>query len=135
MELMEVEFCQKFREILNSVDTFNIEIPFNQELAIDLSRRTSYWVYDSEKDQFCPSKFVAFKGMDFKIYDKARYTPKRTRGVFNGKRTRTEISKIIEKQYHSNDDLSLKLMDWAIQRFSRDIFKGISKEKWKFIVI
>src|SRR5579859_3192632 len=100
------------QQIQALLDVFNKDYQQDEQsrdLARDLLRHTTYWVYSPNSRNFAPSKFVGFQKMDFRAYEVARKTGGKQ---FDGGRTRKAIEKALRTSYTENPQLSDKLKDW-----------------------
>ncbi len=128
---VQIQYIDTPNDIFASLETFNREAQKDRDLARDLLRHTTYWVYDPQGKMFGPSKFVGFKGMNFGIYAAARES--NSYGVrFNGHKTRKVIEKVLET-YNNNPDLQLELIRWGEMLLGAGVFNGIDESKWRFV--
>jgi hypothetical protein len=116
------------------VSQFNNEAVENGERTRRLVTGTTYWVYDSNTENFGPSKFVGFADMNFEKYEVA-ISGNWTGAQFNGAFTRERIEKVLGKPYQQNDSLEEKLLDWADDLGHNNIFDGVDTKKLKFLEI
>src|SRR4051794_30686335 len=107
------------REVAASHRTFVRDLPRSKTLAIDLVRRTRYWVYDRETRTFSPSKFSGYVAMDFQRYDAAREGG--STGVkFDGGVTQRALTQLLG-DYASDDELARELAIWAESIFDENV--------------
>jgi hypothetical protein len=120
------------RDIAGSHHAFVRDIARFAPLAIDLFRRTHYWVYEPTTATFSPSKFTGYAGMDLARYNAARH---RSSGVkFDGGITQRAIAHVVGA-YAPDPDLAHELEQWSASLFGRDILRGIDRAKWAFVRI
>ena len=120
--------------IRGSLATFNKGLRQNHDLARDLLRRTTYWVYSPTTGAFGPSKFVGFKNMNFTDYARARKGDHEG-ARFSGSATRKAIEYVLKHHCRPDTQLSDELIGWGQASLGTEVFSGISREKWKFISI
>lgn len=136
-------------EIKDNIERFNREIETLQKEANpnieDIKiNNIKYWVYDTEKSQFAPCKFVQCIGMTLLLYKRWRRIQK-AKGNFGsfegGGKARKRVTKITKKQFKENANLRNKLENWAKHKLGvqLDAFyksgKDKGKNKWKFIAL
>ncbi len=117
-------------QIQVSLDTFNSDYQEDPDLARELLRQTTLWVYSRNSKAFGPSKFVGFQNMNFRDYAAARRGHSKR---FDGGRTHKAIEKALGTPYAENPQLSLELEDWGKLLVGPDVFERVDKTKWKFI--
>ena len=128
--IVQLALVQDRREVAASHRAFVRDMVADQALAIDLIRRTQYWVYEPVSKTFSPSKFSGYVGMDFPRYDAARRG--RTAGVkFDGGITQQAITAVLG-DYQPDPELGTQLERWAESTFGRDVLDGIDANKWRF---
>ena len=122
---------QDEREVSTSHQTFNRELPQWKSLAMDMVRRTRYWVYDPAARTFSPSKFSGYAPMDFNRYEKARAG--QSEGVkFDGGLTQRAIRGVLGS-YEPDTKLSDELEEWVNSFFGAGALDGIDTRKWRFV--
>ena len=124
---------EQVEDVQGSLDTFNRDFLENRDLARDLLRSTTYWVYSPSTRCFGPSKFVGFKSMNFTDYARARGGDHEG-ARFNGTVARKAIERIL-RLYRPDTRLSAELIRWGQALLGSNVFDGITKEKWKFVCI
>lgn len=118
------------REIASSHSNFVRDVTRWKKLAIDLVRRTRYWIHDPATDTFSPSKFSGYVGMDFQRYGVAR--DGHSSGVaFDGGVTQRAVTQILG-EYQEDDVRANALIEWAEARLGAGVFDGIDVSKWRF---
>lgn len=127
-------------EVRSSIHEFNLRAKDNRERALDLLRRTTFWLFDPRDGSFGPSKFVAFGGMTFEAYDEAasqqgRNTSHPLGGKFSGDITRTHAEALFRMQFASNPQLSEKLIHWGEGLLGPGAFGNRSSERWRFLIL
>jgi hypothetical protein len=121
------------REIAASHASFCREMGSAEEDALDMVRRTHYWVYDPVTRSFSPSKFSGYVGMDFKRYGTAG-DRKLTKGArFQGTLSRLAISRTLGEQYKADLELTHELETWIEAELGPDALVGIDRGKWRFV--
>jgi hypothetical protein len=119
------------RDVAASHRTFVRELSRSKNLAIDLIRRTRYWVHEPVTNTFSPSKFSGYVAMDFQRYDAAREGD--SIGVkFDGGVTQRAITQVLG-DYQPDAELTRKLQDWAQETFGAQVLEGIDPAKWRFV--
>ncbi|HEX4417828.1 MAG TPA: hypothetical protein VH165_08010 [Kofleriaceae bacterium] len=103
----------------------------HQDLAVDLIRRTQYWVYDPIAKTFSPSKFSGYVAMDFPHYVVARGGAS-SGAKFDGGVTQRAITQVLG-DYRSDHELAQELEAWASSIFYQDVLEGIAPDKWRFV--
>ncbi len=131
MQVVSLKYVDHHKDIQDSLDTFNRDFRQNLDLARDLLRKTTYWVYDPSAKTFGPSKFVGFQNMNLSDYAAARKRQWNGNN-FDGYGTRKAIEKILGA-YTKKPQLSLELIRWGQSLLGADVFDGIDKSKWKFV--
>src|SRR5258708_24637995 len=111
-------------QIQGLLDTFNSDYQQDPDLARELLRQTTLWVYSQNSNTFGPSKFVGFQNMNFRDYEAAR---RRGGKRFDGGRTHKAIEKILGTPYAENAQLSLKLEGWGQSLLGPHVFDDIDK--------
>jgi hypothetical protein len=129
MSTITLTFVDSHQDIQHSLHIFNQDAPEHADLAVDLLRRTLYWVYDPSTATFGPSKFVGFKNMNFAMYATAR-SGHRTGDRFDGHATRKAIEKVLGA-YEPYSTLSLRLTRWGQSLLGANVFEGLDRA-WKF---
>lgn len=131
-ELQLVQGLPDIIFLMGSVQAFNREAPLgsNRYRAKRLIGQTTYWVHYPKKRMFGPSKFVAFRRMNFNLYKKAIDSSFRD-SRFDGYRTRTAIETALGRPFRASESLSKELQTWAESLFGEPALKDTSK--WKFI--
>ena len=97
------------------------------DLAWALIRRTSYWVYDPDFDDFYPSKWAGFEGMS-----PARYGAEEEGAAFQGTTARVAIEGAVGAAFAASPQLTGVLQRWAAARIS-GVLSGIDVSKWWFV--
>jgi hypothetical protein len=119
------------REVAASHQAFVRELAKAKNLAMDLVRRTRYWVYEPTTRTFSPSKFSGYVAMDFQRYDAARDGD--STGVkFDSGVTQRAISHVLG-DYQSDADLAHMLREWAEATFGEKVLEGVEPGKWRFV--
>lgn len=131
-----ISIVQGKKALRRSIAQFHAMAQNNQDLAIDLIRKSSYFVFDPEQQCYGASKFVAWTGMNEDLYQKARKKEIRLpEKKFCGNATRKHIEDLLEKKYIPVQREHQYLIQWAESLFGKGILKGIMQEKWKFLSI
>jgi hypothetical protein len=120
-------------EILASLRAFNRDRPKPSDLARDVMRRTSYWVFDRSSRAFGPSKFVGYAGMTHDLYSEAR-TGRTTGAKFDGTVARLAIEAQVG-EFKAVSSLPGDLKTWAEALVGDDVFVGIDVGKWWFVQV
>ena len=111
------------REITASHRAFIRDLRKHKNLAIDLVRRTRYWVYDPATRSFSPSKFSGYVAMDFPRYSAAREG--HSTGVkFDGGVTQRAITEVLG-EYHQDRELAIELDEWTSSMFGEDVLTSM----------
>lgn len=128
------------KEIKDNIERFNREAKTSiKDIKIS---NVQYWVYDTDKSQFAPCKFVQCIGTTFPLYNKWMRIQKKKEsfGSFGGGRDAHErIEQITKKQFNKNDQLRNKLKNWANHQLGIQVssfYKSGNKkgkDKWKFL--
>jgi hypothetical protein len=119
------------RQVSASHQTFVSGLDRSRERALDLARRTHYWVYDPVARTFSPSKFVGYVGMSFDRYETASEGV--NEGVkFDGGVTQRAIAQVLG-EYEHDVELASELKSWVESRLGRGALDGIASDKWKFV--
>jgi len=98
------EFIDSYWDVLDNVQRFNFDLDFDNELCSRLNQFRS-WYYIPDLDQFGPSQFVGYKGMNAAEYE---------RGYTNGEATERVLWRFFRPIQRSNPDqkdLESKLSD------------------------
>lgn len=128
-----LKLAEKYEDIKASIDLFNRDLTENEDLAQQLARSTTYWVYDPATGFFGPSKFVAFVKMNYSDYAKAQ-KGESTGDRFNGTVARVAIERILGSFKH-NDHLRYEIIKWGEARFGPHVFSGTNTAKWQFSLL
>lgn len=99
------------------------------DLAWALIRRTSYWVYDPDFDDFYPSKWVGFEEMT-----PARYGSDEGGAAFQGTTARIAIEGAVSIPFAASPELTTLLSRWASARIS-GVLEAIDMTKWWFVTL
>jgi hypothetical protein len=118
-------------EVRGATWQFNAGAKDWKELALDLARRTDYWVFDSGDEMFGPAKFVGFAHMEFESYQQAR-DGKLTGDRFDGHTTMNALSRVLGKNFEPNADMSRLLLLWGEELLGKGCFNGIDQTRWAF---
>ena len=119
------------RAIAASHRAFVRELPRAKTLAIDLVRRTHYWVYEPATRTFSPSKFSGYMAMDFQRYAAAREGS--SSGVkFDGGTPQRAIAQVLG-DYQPDTELAAELEHWTASMFGEDVLEDIEHAKWRFV--
>jgi len=119
------------REVTASHRSFVRDLSGSKGLAIDLLRRTHYWVYDPATKTFSPSKFSGYVAMSFQLYEAARKGP--STGVkFDGGVTQRAITQVLG-DYQPDDALAQELEAWTSGILGEDVLEDIDPAKWRFV--
>jgi hypothetical protein len=131
---LDLERVEKPEEILENVDNFIDDYKKYRQRSDNLMRTSSYWVFEPNKEIFCPSKFAGYKKMSFGKYEHAA-RGKTTGALFDGAVTRMAIEKALSQQYSSDNKLAKLLREWVNNNFGTMFFSGIDIDKWKFVAL
>ena len=119
------------RELAASHRTFADELVRWKGLAVDLVRRTQYWVYDPASRTFSPSKFSGYVAMSFQRYGAAREG--RATGVkFDSGVAQRAITQVLG-EYQADDALAYQLVEWVESIFGDEVLADIDRTKWRFV--
>lgn len=121
-------------DILASLDTFNERAREYPERCMSIFRRTEYWVFHAQSEQFGPGKFVGYSGMTFDIYEQANQGTT-TGAVFDGYVSRTAIEAALGNTFETDPAMNNALLVWAANLIGQDAFGGATPDKWKFVVL
>lgn len=133
-ELVKVNKKRKGSAYLKqNMDTFNADAKNNFDRVKQIFTRTKYWIYDSKKKVFGPSKYLAYENMSFDRYEFHSYNG--VRGTFNGTTARKAVEALLSQKFEPNPLLHNELCFWAERLTEPDLFKNITESKWKFLVI
>lgn len=128
--MTKLVLVENSRQVSASHRTFVRDLGEAKELAMDLVRRTRYWVYDPIGKTFSPSKFSGYTGMDFVRYNSARMG-EATGVKFDGGVTQRAISQVLG-EYEADAELVRELETWAVEIFGPRVLDGINPGKWQF---
>jgi hypothetical protein len=118
-------------EVRRATWQFNAGAKDSKQLALDIVRRTDYWVYDRENEMFGPAKFVGFAHMEFESYQQAR-DGKLTGDSFDGHSTMNALSRVLGNNFKPNNDMNRLLLSWGESLLGKGCFSGIDQKKWAF---
>lgn len=116
------------------MEAFDRECAEHVDLARDLIRRTSAWVYDEATGHFGPSKFVGFVSMNFRVYQVARegqFTVAQGQRRFDGTLTKNAIGRLLNG-FYEDKSLHEALKTWATEKVGANPFDGVNSDKWLF---
>ena len=99
------------------------------DLAWALIRRTSYWVYDPDFDDFYPSKWAGFEEMT-----PTRYGSDEGGAAFQGTTARIAIEGAVGTPFAASPALTTRLSRWASARMS-GVLEGTDVTKWWFVIL
>src|SRR5262245_59435726 len=106
----KLSIVENAREIAASHRAFVRELAETTNLAIDLVRRSRYWIYDPATRTLSPVKFSGYAGMDFKQYQRARAG--HSTGVkFDSEVTQRAIAQVLGA-YREDPELVEELERW-----------------------
>lgn len=129
---MKLTFVKSLDDIYQTIQEFNKSLKTNLEMASNLSRLTTYWVYDKNTQTFGPAKFIGFSNMTFDLFRLAR---NENPPAFDGHRTKKVIEKITGLVFQADKSLADSLDKWAESSMAKGIFTNIKHDKWSFIKI
>lgn len=132
MSPIELNLVTSAADIHSSLDVFNQGAQQNAELARDMVRKTTYWVYDETGARFGPGKFVGFRDIDFATYAQGR-SGQTVGDSFDGTSTRRAIAAALGGEFQTDPALASRLQDWAERLLGSGILDGIDKTKWVFV--
>jgi hypothetical protein len=118
-------------DIRENVRRFNRDATDYETLATTIVRRTKYWVFDEDENNFGPSKFAGLCDMTFDRYE-AGLAGHTTDAHFDGGVTRNAIARLLG-DYRSDTALSGQLKERLARRFGPDILNGVDVTKWEFV--
>ena len=98
------ELIDSYWDVLDNVYRFNLDLRFNLELQSKLNQFRS-WYYIPDLDQFGPSQFIGYQGMDAAEYKE---------GYPNGEATERALWRFFRRVQRSNPvrkSLESKLFD------------------------
>ncbi len=128
----KLELVRTLEDIRESILTFNERGENRSNRRENLLKQTTYWVYDPKTQLFGPSKFVAFRNIDFPTYEAA--IQGNSEGVrFNGTVTRKGIESVIGKEFKIDVSLIAELIEWGEAISYVGLFDGVDIHKWRFI--
>jgi hypothetical protein len=104
------------------------------ELVRSILRRTSYWVFDPEFDDFYPSKWAGFEGMAPARYLAAIQGEDEGGASFQGTTARRAIEGAVGEEFDSSDHLTAALTVWATARVT-GVLEGVDTSKWEFVAL
>jgi hypothetical protein len=119
------------RDVATSHRAFVRDLSRSKNLAVDLVRRTRYWVYEPTTNTFSPSKFSGYVAMDFQRYDAARGGDS-IGAKFDGGITQRAITQVLG-DYQPDAELTRRLEAWAREVFGEHVLEGIETAKWRFV--
>jgi hypothetical protein len=120
----------------SSIAQFQTMAENNPSLARELIRQSSYFVYDPIQQQYGPSKFIAWTGINEALYLKARESKEGLAGTrFCGHITREHISTMLGRPYIPVPQENPFFIQWAENLLGADVLKGINPNNWKFLSI
>ena len=127
----ELSVIESVNEIKQNVRRFHRDLSGNAARAKSLAVQTTYWVYDSDTDQFGPAKFIGFQRMNFARYNDAVEGPT-TGARFDGGVTRQAIERVAGP-FTESRELSDQLSLWITNIFGQEAVAGVDEQKWRFI--
>ena len=119
-------------QISASHENFRRGLTRDADRALDMVRRTHYWVYDPSTRTFSPSKFSGYVAMDFPRY-RAAYAGQLRGARFQGTLSRQAITHALGEDYQADADLTLELEAWIALMLGPDALMGIDRGKWRFV--
>jgi hypothetical protein len=126
-----LEFVASEDDIRASLKTFNRDAPRFKSIARDVTRRTTYWVYDGRAELFGPAKFVGLKAMSYPAYRKAR-AGLTTGARFDGYHTRQALESVCGA-FRPEKALHKTLLAWSEALVGPQVFDGVDVSKWRFV--
>lgn len=128
-----LHFAETPQEVADSVRRFSEGAAEYPDRARRLLAQSSYWVFFPAARQFGPSKFSAFRGMDFEIYEQLLNLDEKPRD-FTGRKARRCIEKLLEATFAPQVRMTLELMDWGRELMSEpDVFDNVDHSRWQFV--
>lgn len=145
MQKPKLEDVLTIPDIKINVRTFNKEAKDNLDIIkgdyfTGLKPVRRYWVYDSDTSQFGPSKFVAYKNMNFELREKIHLYQNLSEkeqfscnGVYyTGIYAHKKNAEVARKEFQEpNQVLIEEFENWA-EKLSRDLSK-VNTDKYKFL--
>jgi hypothetical protein len=119
-------------DLKDNLATFNADASNYAARAMSILHQTTYWVYEEERDQFGPSKFLGYAAMDFALYDQALRN-KAIGTKFDGHVARRVIEETMGQTFAADDQLSAALIELGERLFGPDVFAGVDQAKWQFV--
>ena len=98
------ELIDSYLDVLDNVHRFNFDLDFDTELVTRLNQFRS-WYYIPDLDQFGPSQFVGYQGMNATQYKE---------GCLDGEATERALSRFFRPIQRSNplrEELEARLLD------------------------
>jgi hypothetical protein len=128
VELVRVETAEDVRAAVAAFVAGTRDHPSLRLVA----QGTTYWVFDPETNQFGPSKFCGFQGLNADDY--ARAKRRESAGDrFDGTVAREAIERASGSQFASSAAHEELLLEWGGARFDPEVFDGVRRSKWRFV--
>ncbi len=128
-----LHFAETPQEVADSVHRFSEGAAEYPARTRRLLAQSSYWVFFPAAGQFGPSKFSAFRGMDFEIYEQLLDLDAKP-GDFNGRKARRRIETLVEAKFAPQVRMTLELTDWGRELMSEpDVFDNVDHSRWQFV--
>jgi hypothetical protein len=131
-DVPELKIIKSIDDLAENFATFQRDARHNRSRSAAILRATIYWVRDENSGAFGPGKFLGFKGMNFALYEFAKYQ-KTTGYHFQGKVSRLAIESVLGQKFKPDPSLVEECKRWGMQYFGAGAFGGANGEKWKFI--
>jgi hypothetical protein len=125
-------FAESAFAIRDNVARFNSAFDQYAERTLSVIRQSQYWVYSEDTGMFAPSKFSAYEGMNFPLYEKA-VAGKTGPAHFHGTSARERIEEILKEKFKEDDLLSEQLIEWADSLVGPGVISGVEEGKWRFL--
>jgi hypothetical protein len=135
-----LRYAETAATIRENLQRFNAECEYWAGRSHLIISQATYWIYDEELDQFSPSKFSAYRGMSFELYERS-LQGEAAGAHFDGNAARVQIEKILSQSFVADRGLSARLKQWVNRTFagwSHDTSKAAfvrlraSRQYWAF---
>jgi len=126
-----LEFAHSISSIRRNLNAYNNQFQRHPLRALKIVRQTTYWVFDPDSGLFGPSKFLAYRNMDFERYEKA-LAGKLTGARFNGSLAKNNIESVLRAPFSPKSKTGALLASRIKDMIGEEKLPKFNTNQWKF---